>query len=33
MKNEPRVYSCSVCGQIVELVHKGGGSLAYCNKT
>lgn len=33
MKDEPRVYSCSVCGQIVELVHKGGGSLVCCNKT
>lgn len=27
---EPRIYSCSVCGQMVELVHTGGGTLVCC---
>lgn len=27
-----QVYKCSVCGNIVELVHVGGGPLACCGK-
>lgn len=26
------VYKCSVCGNIVELVHVGGGQLVCCGK-
>jgi superoxide reductase len=26
------VYKCSVCGNIVEVMHKGGGTLVCCNK-
>lgn len=26
------VYKCSVCGNIVELIHSGGGTLVCCNK-
>ncbi len=32
MKKETTVYSCSVCGQIVGVVHQGGGTLVCCNK-
>jgi superoxide reductase len=27
-----QVYKCSVCGNIVELVHVGGGQLVCCGK-
>lgn len=27
-----QVYKCSVCGNIVEVVHAGGGELACCGK-
>lgn len=26
------IYRCSVCGNIVELLHVGGGTLSCCNK-
>jgi len=26
------VYKCEVCGNIVELVHSGGGELVCCGK-
>lgn len=32
MDKEAAIYSCSVCGQIVTLLHKGGGALVCCNK-
>lgn len=27
-----RVYKCEVCGNIVELIHVGGGQLVCCGK-
>ena len=27
-----QVYKCSVCGNIVEVIHAGGGTLVCCNK-
>lgn len=27
-----KVYKCEVCGNIVELIHAGGGTLYCCNK-
>jgi superoxide reductase len=27
-----KVYKCSVCGNIVELIHEGGGELVCCGK-
>lgn len=27
-----QIYKCSVCGNIVELVHVGGGTLVCCGK-
>lgn len=32
MGKESQIFSCQVCGQIVTLVHKGGGRLVCCNK-
>ncbi len=32
MKKRTSVYSCSICGQIIGLVHNGGGTLVCCNK-
>jgi len=29
-KNE--VYKCSICGNMVEIVHEGAGQLVCCNK-
>jgi len=26
------VYKCSICGNIVELIHSGGGKLVCCGK-
>jgi len=31
-KNNNEVYKCSVCGNIVEVLHVGGGELVCCNK-
>lgn len=30
--NLNQIYKCSVCGNIVELVHIGGGTLVCCGK-
>ncbi len=27
-----QVYKCNVCGNIVEVVHAGGGTLSCCNQ-
>jgi len=27
-----KIYKCNVCGNIVELIHEGGGELVCCNK-
>lgn len=27
-----QVYKCEICGNIVEVLHKGGGTLVCCNK-
>ncbi|MBM3313522.1 desulfoferrodoxin FeS4 iron-binding domain-containing protein, partial [candidate division WOR-3 bacterium] len=32
MTARQQVYSCSVCGQIVAVVHQGGGRLVCCGK-
>ncbi len=32
MEKESPIYSCRECGQIVTLVHKGGGRLVCCNQ-
>ena len=32
VKENLQVYKCSVCGNIVEVVHLGGGELVCCNK-
>jgi superoxide reductase len=32
VKNLHEVYKCSVCGNIVEVVHVGGGALVCCGK-
>lgn len=32
MTAKQQVYSCSVCGQIVAVVHLGGGLLVCCGK-
>ena len=32
VKERLQVYKCSVCGNIVEVVHLGGGELVCCNK-
>jgi superoxide reductase len=26
------IYKCEVCGNIVEVIHEGGGDLACCNQ-
>lgn len=31
-KNNNEIYKCSVCGNIVEVVHVGGGELVCCGK-
>ena len=28
-----KIYKCSVCGNIVELLHVGGGELVCCDKS
>jgi desulfoferrodoxin-like iron-binding protein len=32
MTSKQQVYSCSVCGQLVAVVHQGGGRLVCCGK-
>jgi superoxide reductase len=32
VKNKNEIYKCSVCGNIVETLHVGGGELVCCNK-
>ena len=32
MAKEKNIYSCRVCGQMVTLLHKGGGNLVCCNQ-
>jgi len=32
MNQRVPVYSCGVCGQMVTLVHRGGGRLVCCNR-
>ncbi|MFW0862192.1 MAG: desulfoferrodoxin [Candidatus Komeilibacteria bacterium] len=32
VKNKAEVYKCSVCGNIVEVNHVGGGELHCCGK-
>ncbi len=31
-KDTNEVYKCSVCGNIVEVIHVGGGDLVCCDK-
>lgn len=31
-KNQNEIYKCSVCGNIVEVLHIGGGELVCCGK-
>jgi len=30
--NKKNVYRCSICGNVVELLHSGGGQLVCCGK-
>ncbi|MDD4179496.1 MAG: desulfoferrodoxin [Candidatus Margulisbacteria bacterium] len=32
VKNRLEVYKCSVCGNMVEVIHVGGGELVCCGK-
>jgi len=32
VKNQNEVYKCSICGNIVETLHVGGGELVCCGK-
>jgi len=32
VKNILEVYKCEICGNIVEVLHVGGGELVCCNK-
>ena len=32
VKNINEIYKCSVCGNMVEVVHVGGGTLVCCGK-
>ncbi|MFC1644403.1 desulfoferrodoxin [Patescibacteria group bacterium] len=32
VKNLNEIYKCNVCGNIVEVVHVGGGELVCCEK-
>jgi len=32
MKEILQVYKCNVCGNIVEIMHAGGGTLVCCNQ-
>jgi superoxide reductase len=33
MANKLEVYKCNVCGNIVEVLHAGGGELVCCGQT
>jgi superoxide reductase len=32
MTQRMQVYKCEVCGNIVEMLHEGGGTLVCCNQ-
>jgi len=32
MSNNQQIYKCNQCGNIVELVHQGGGTLVCCGE-
>lgn len=32
VKNKHEIYKCSICGNIVEINHAGGGELVCCGK-
>ena len=32
MKNERNFYKCSICGNVVGLIERGGGELVCCGK-
>ena len=32
MINKNQIYRCSVCGNVVEVLHAGGGELVCCGK-
>ncbi len=32
MTNQKEVYKCEICGNIVEVVHEGGGELVCCGQ-
>lgn len=32
VKNINEIYKCSVCGNIVDIIHAGGGELVCCGK-
>lgn len=32
MKNERKFYICSICGNMVELIESGGGTLVCCGQ-
>jgi len=32
MAERADVYKCNICGQIVEVLHAGGGTLVCCNE-
>ncbi len=32
MKKELKIFKCEVCGNMVELIHEGGGQLVCCNQ-
>lgn len=32
VKNQLEVYKCNVCGNIIEVMHVGGGPLVCCGK-
>jgi len=32
MTNQKEIYKCSICGNIVEVVHTGGGELVCCGQ-
>ena len=32
VKERLQIYKCSVCGNIVEVLHVGGGELVCCGK-
>lgn len=33
VKNKNEIYKCSVCGNIVEVIHVGGGELVCCGES